>query len=168
MKRRSERAISCLGLLALLGAAACGVVVPERKTVADRARELEPKCRAFTDESAALVLSPNAIDSVEPAYAHVYGPNGPQARLHGARIHVRPLAGLSRESMTRSLECHEARVTLGLAAPRANDPYVLSDHWLSIDVDSEGDAFIVLVGTSDPVDAQRVLERARLFAADRP
>jgi hypothetical protein len=112
------------------------------------------------------LLSPSAIDSVEPAYAYAQGgPNGRQARLRGARIHLRPLAGLSRESIARGLECHEARAVLGLSKPRGDEPYTLPERWLHIDVESEGDGFLVLVQADDPDDARRVLERARLFAA---
>jgi len=113
-------------------------------------------------------MSPAAIDSVEPAYSYsLGGPNGREAHLRGARIHVRPVAGLSRESIARSLECHQARVTLGLEKPRSGDPYALPGGWLSIAVDSEGDAFVVVVQTNDHGDANRLLERAQLFAAAR-
>jgi hypothetical protein len=75
---------------------------------------------------------------------------------------------LSKEGLARELECHEARVTLGRAPPFVEDPYSLPDHWLSIDVDSEGDGFAVNVRADDFRDAGRVLERARLFAATAP
>jgi hypothetical protein len=58
-------------------------------------------------------------------------------------------------------------VTLGRSAAPIDDPYVLVDRWLSIEVDSEGDGFAVLVRTSDVEDAHEVLERAKRFAKRR-
>jgi hypothetical protein len=75
---------------------------------------------------------------------------------------------VSRESLQRSLECHEARGLLGqLGAVGDDDPYVLPDVWLDISAESEGDGFVVLVRTDDLAAARRVLERARRFAARR-
>lgn len=114
-------------------------------------------------------LSPDVVDAVEPAYAYVLGgPNGRDARLRGARIRVRPLPGATRESITRILQCHEARVVTGVVAAAPADPYTLPERWLTIDVDSESDAFVVQVTTDDLADARRVLERARIFAGHRP
>jgi hypothetical protein len=162
-----------LSLLALAAAfVGCGGIpflVPDTRTAADHAREIEPKCQGFGEETSAPLLSPGVVDSVEPAYSYVKsGPDDHEARLRGARIHVKPLPGFSREAMARSLECHESRVTLGRVAARTDDPYVLTDQWLDIDVDSEGDGFVVMV-RADSIDvARRVLERAQLFAGGRP
>jgi hypothetical protein len=76
--------------------------------------------------------------------------------------------GASRESITRSLQCHEARVLTGAIGALPGDPYTLPDRWLTIDVESESDAFAVLVCIDDLADARRVLERARIFAGHRP
>ncbi len=164
-----------LVLLALSGGLAAGLacgkipgLTPDMRTPADHAREIEPRCQGFGEEAAAPLLSPAAVDSVEPAYSYVKsGPNDREARLRGARIHVKPLAGLSRESMARTLECHEARVTLGKAEARVDDPYVLPGTWLDLDVDSEGDGFVVQVRTDVTDPARRVLERAQRFTAAR-
>lgn len=157
-------ALACVACLAVGG---CSFFVPDTRTSADRAREVEPKCRGISDETNPPI-SANSVDSVEPAYSYVPGgPNGREAHLRGARIHVRPLPGISRESLTRTLECHEVRVTLGKVQARADDPYSLPDRWLTIDVDSERDAFVVLVRTDDVSDARRVLARARLYASER-
>ena len=162
MKRSLVLSAICASL------AGCSFFVPSTETAAGRARKIEPKCGAFTESSVAALLSPTAIESVEPAYSYVYGgSNGREAHLRGARIHVRPLPGLSRELVARSLECHEARATLGLATTRTDDPYVLADRWLTIDVDSEGDGFVILVRADDREDARRVLERAGRFASTR-
>jgi hypothetical protein len=145
---------------------ACNFFVPDTRTPADRAGDLTRRCGAFTEEAAAPLLAPSAIDSVEPAYAHVQsGPSFYQARLRGARIHLRPIATMSRESIARSLECHESRVVLGAAQPAADDPYAVAGTWLDIDVDSDKDGFVVQVGSDDLPTARDALERARRFAA---
>ncbi len=160
--------LALLGVLAsaLVGCSGIPFLSPDMRTPADHAREVEPKCQGFGDETAAPLLARSAIDSVEPAYSHVQsGPVSQEARLRGARLHVRPLPGLSREAMDRSLECHEARVMLGRVAAGPDDPYVLEGNWLDIDVDSEGDGFVVSVLGGDADTARRVLERAKRFAA---
>ena len=139
-------------------------LVPDLRTPVDHAREIEPKCVGFSAASAAAFLAPSAIDSVEPAYSYVKaGPNDPEARLRGARIHVAPRPGFSRESLARTLECHEARVTLGKEVAPADDPYVLPTGWVDIDVDSERDGFAVNARADEFDDARQVLARARQF-----
>jgi hypothetical protein len=148
--------------------AGCSFFVPDARTPGDRAREVAPRCQGFTEESAAALLSPAAIDSVEPAYSYLQsGPGDREARLRGARIHLRPIAALSRESIARSLECHESRFLAGGTAPPTDDPYSLAGQWLDIDVDSEKDGFVVRVQADDPSTARVVLERAKRFAATR-
>jgi hypothetical protein len=157
-----------LSALALVLVACGGVpfLSPDSRTAADRAREVEPRCASFTEESAAPMLAASSIDRVEPAYSYVSaGPADRQANLRGAKIHVKPLPGFSREGLARSLSCHEARVALGETAPRVDDPYALRDHWLDIDVDSEGDGFAVLVRSDELIVAKQVLERAQRFAS---
>jgi hypothetical protein len=163
------RLLSLVALAAgLSGCSGIPFLSPDVRTPADRAREIEPKCQGFGDETAAPLLARSAIDSVEPAYSHVQsGPVSQEARLRGARIHVRPLPGLSREAMDRSLECHEARVMLGRVLAGPDDPYVLEGNWLDIDVDSQGDGFVVSI-LGDNIDAaRRVLDKAQRFAAAR-
>jgi hypothetical protein len=70
----------------------------------------------------------------------------------------------SRESIARTLECHQASVTLGEAQASADDPYVLPGRWLDIDVESEGDGFAAVVAVDRLEDAREVLDRARRFA----
>jgi hypothetical protein len=139
--------------------------LPDLRTPLDRARELEPRCKGLSEESAAAIVSAGGVDSVEPAYSYVSsGPSDREARLRGARIHVRPLPGFSRESIQRGLECHQKRVVLNEARALDNDPYVLPGRWLDIDVDSEGDGFVVSVTIDSFGDARSVLDRARWFA----
>jgi hypothetical protein len=139
------------------------------KTAVDRARAVEPKCASISDVKVASLASPSSIESVEASYSFVPSTaTDHEARLRGALIHVRPVAGMSKEALARGLECHEAKVTLGRAPSFTDDPYTLPDHWLSIDVDSDGDGFAVNVRADDFRDAGRVLERAKLFAASAP
>jgi hypothetical protein len=150
----------------LVGCSGVPFLVPDTRTPADRARGIEPKCRDFGESAVAPMLAPGAIDAVEPAYSYVSsGPSDREARLRGARIHIKPLAGFSKETIARGVECHEARVVLGQASPSVDDPYVMPDHWLDIDVESEGDGFAVLVRTDEMDTARQVLARAQRFAS---
>ena len=155
---------ACLG-----GCAGIPLLVPDTRGPADHARTIEPRCAGFDEARVAPMLEPAAVDSVEPAYSFVKsGPNDHEARLRGAKVHVKPLAGFSRESLARGLECHESRVTLGRSTARALDPYSLEGHWLDIDVDSEGDGFVVLVRTDESDAARVVLDRARRYVGAVP
>jgi hypothetical protein len=149
------RTCACVMLLG-----ACSFLVPDARTPVDRARAIEPKCRTVGDDAL-----PTA-EKVEPSYAHVLGgPNSTEARLRGARVHLEPLAGATRESLTRALECHQARVVLGQAVAVEDDPYVLPNRWLTIEVSSVGDGFVAVVESDDLDDARVVLDRARRWAA---
>jgi hypothetical protein len=151
--------------------ASCAIFspIPDTRTPGDRAREVEPRCKDYAEASNASVLSPAVIDSVEPAYSFVPGgPNAREAHLRGARVHMRPLPGVTREALTRTLECHQTRVTLGASQALPNDPWVAPGAWLDIDVDSDKDGFVAEALTDDLDVAKQVLERARRFAAARP
>jgi hypothetical protein len=168
MRLGTRTPIVLLSFAALFPAPACGVLVPDARTPADRARETEPKCGGFADTSAAQIASGDAIDAVEPGYSYVKsGPENRAARLRGARIRLRPLPNATKESIARALACHQAGVTLGRLPAVADDPYFAKDRWLDIDVSSEGDGFAVLVQTDDLETARGVLERAKRFAATR-
>jgi hypothetical protein len=149
-----------------LGLGACMLSpLPDTRTAVDHAREVEPRCKAFSDGATMQIYSPGAVDRVEPAYSYVATGNDRRANLRGAAIHVRPLPGLSPESMKRSLECHQASITLGGVQASADDPYVLPGRWLDLDVSSEGDGFVAFARIDSIADARLVLDRARRFAA---
>jgi hypothetical protein len=133
--------------------------IPDTRQANDFARDLEPKCRGVVD--------PNlSIEFVKPEYVYVTtGTIYRQPRLVGAQIHLQPAPGLSKEMIQRSLECHEASVTLGKSAPAEDDPYFLPGVWLNINADSEGDGFVVRVVTDKFDDAKSVLARAKHAAA---
>ena len=154
--------------VALSGCSGIPFLSPDVRTAADHARDVEPKCKGFGEEAAAPLLSRSIVDSVDPAYSYVKsGPVDREARLRGARVHVKPMPGFSKESLERNVECHQARVVLQKVTAPSDDPYVLADTWLDIDVDSEGDGFVILVRADNIDAARRVLDKAQRFAAAR-
>jgi hypothetical protein len=140
-------------------------LLPDARTPADRAHEMTAKCASESERRAADALSPSLVEAVEPAYAYVPSGNDRAIRLRGARLHLRPDLNVSPQSLQRTLECHEARVTLGDSPAMADDPYVLAGAWLDIDVDSGGDGLIASVRVERIDEARQVLDRARSFAA---
>jgi hypothetical protein len=150
----------------LLGGCRIFSPIPDMRTAADHAHEVEARCKTEPGRPVDETLPVSAIDSVRPAYSYVHsGPVDPEARLRGASIHVRPLPGMGKESLGRTLECHQVAVTLGGLPLAADDPYVLPDRWLDIDVDSDRDGFVVQVRADDFESARQVLDRAKLFYA---
>jgi hypothetical protein len=153
----------------LVGCSGVPFLVPDTRTAADHAHEIAPRCKDFPEDSVAPMLAPNVIDAVEPAYSYVNsGPVDREPRLRGARIRIKPLAGFSKETIARSVECHESRVVLGQASAPPDDPYVLPGHWLDIDVESEGDGFSVFVRSDEMDTARQVLARAQRYASATP
>ena len=138
----------------------------DTRTAEERARETLPHCAGGPAELEARAVSPQLIEQVEPAYARVPSGNDNSIRLRGARLHVRPDLNVSPELLQRALECHQTRVTLGSAPAIDDDPYVLGGTWLDIRVDSVGDGLVASVLTDRTADAHRILDRARLYAAD--
>ena len=161
----------CVGLVLAFLPAGCALSglspIPDARSPADRAHELDAKCGRAADPSEHAMLSPDAIDAVEPYMVTLPSSNGHDVRMLGATVHVRPLPGLTRESLARALQCHEARVVLGAPATAPDDPYVLAGEWLTIDVDSEGTGFVAEVYPADFKNQREVLERARRFASSR-
>jgi hypothetical protein len=141
-------------------------LLPDTRTAVEHARELAPRCGAFSEETLRSLVIPSLVETVEPAYVYVpSGSSDRELRLRGARLHLRPVAAMSRESLQRSLECHQAHVVLGTAPAHDEDPYSLPGVWLHIDADSDGDGFVVAVRTDALPDAKDVLQRARRFVA---
>jgi hypothetical protein len=126
---------------------------------------MSARCASESERRAADALSPSLVEAVEPAYAYVPSGNDRAIRLRGARLHLRPDLNVSPQALQRTLECHEARVTLGDSPAMADDPYVLAGAWLDIDVDSGGDGLIASVRVERIDEARQVLDRARSFAA---
>ncbi len=140
-------------------------LLPDTRTPADRAHAMATKCERESEAQASPALAPSLVESVEPAYSTVPSGNDRAIRLRGARLHLRPTLNVSAQALERTLECHQARVTLGDSPETADDPYMLRGAWLDIDVDSTGDGLVASVLASDFDDARRVLDRARSFVA---
>ncbi len=157
-----------VGLLVSLSLTACALarLLPDQRTPVDRAREVGPKCEAFSEQAAWSMMASSAVESAEPDYAYVSsGSADREARLLGVRIHFGPAPGLSRESLERGLRCHQARVVLGQVRPSERDLYSLDGVWLDVDAESEGDGFAVSVRTREVRDARVLLGRARALTA---
>jgi hypothetical protein len=97
--------------------------------------------------------------------SYVQSGNDRRANLTGARLYLLPMTGQSPERITRSLECHQARATLGQIEAQSDDPYVLPGRWLDLDAFSEGDGFSVRVRVDSVAEAKLVLDRAQRHAA---
>jgi hypothetical protein len=155
-------------LLLCLAATACGTllspIIGDRRTPADHANEVMPKCRNVSEE----LLAPTAIERVDPETTVVPSGNDRRANLAGAHISLRPVPGQSVEVMARAFECHQARATLGQIEAQADDPLVLPGHWLDIDARSDGDGFSVRVTIDNIDNAKLVLARAKRYAATAP
>ena len=79
---------------------------------------------------------------------------------------LRPPARVSAELLTWILQCHSARVLLGRMGSDdlPDDPYVLADHWLDIQVTPEDGNFTVTVRAPSVADGLEVLGRATRYA----
>jgi hypothetical protein len=143
------------------------LILPDTRTPSDHARALTDRCTRESEVQAAGALAPSLVEEVEPAYSTVPSGNDRVIRLRGARLHLRPSMNVSAEALQRTLECHQARVTLGDSPAIANDPYVLPGAWLDIDVGSNGDGLVAAVLVDRFDDAQNVLSRARSYATVR-
>ncbi len=111
------------------------------------------------------LFSPAQVESVAPLYGYVQGGGGPEARLHGAELRLRPLAGTTPELLVRALACRSARLVLGRVQETPNEPYWLPDGWVKIDVRSDEGSFVVAASGEDLAEAKEILARAQAFAA---
>jgi hypothetical protein len=150
-----------------LSGCAFNPLMPDPRTPSDRARELADRCVDVSEEVDAEVLTPAIVAKVDPWYNYVQSGNDRTARLRGARLRVKARRNLSAETVELSLECHQARVTLGSARELEHDPYTFPGTWLDIDTRSVGDGFIVAVQVDNVDKARAVLDRARQFVASR-
>jgi len=144
---------------------ACETSVPPA-TSAATAERMQCDPGAIAPESTQL-LHANAVLSVQPIYSLVHvNTNNQENRVSGAKLVLRPPAGVSAELMTRILQCHSARVLLGRVSSDdiPNDPYLLADHWLDIQVTPEDGNFTVTIRAGSVPDNLEVLGRATRYA----
>lgn len=91
--------------------------------------------------------------------------------MRGATLRVSALPGVTPEWLDRELECHGARVILGLAKPvDPDDPFVLPGSALDIDVRPAKDGFLIGIAGFSADDAGKIFHRAQAFtkAPQRP
>ncbi|MGO9838586.1 MAG: hypothetical protein ACLP1X_30760 [Polyangiaceae bacterium] len=152
--------------IVLSGCGSCSwfPLLPDNRNTVDRAHELDEVCEQDAGPPAADALSPSVIESVHAAYVHMNQGAGGDLRLRGVNLHMRPTVNTPVGVLQRTLECHEAAVTLGDAPELPDDPYVLPGSWLDIDVSATSEGLMAAVLTDSPDDARRVVERAHRFA----
>ncbi|MGD0677247.1 MAG: hypothetical protein ABSC94_17660 [Polyangiaceae bacterium] len=144
---------------------ACETDVPPQ-TAAASVEQLQCDSRV-TAPAATELLQANAVLSIKPLYHHIIvNPNNAEDRIAGAKLLIRPPAGVSAEELTRILQCHSARVLLGKVSPAEipDDPYWLADRWLDIQVTPENGNFAVTLVADSVHDNIEVLGRATRFA----
>jgi hypothetical protein len=156
-----------LSVLVSASAAAsiCGCQLLGGGSIADKAARTERmQCEAATTQEDLRVLQTTPVLEVEGRYAYHESGAG---HVTATRIVLRPPPGVSSARMTRILQCHSARVVLGrpegVALP--NDPYVLPETWLDIDVKEEEGNYVAIVSADTVAENLRVLQRAQAFAA---
>jgi hypothetical protein len=152
------------GLAFVLTCLACERGVPAA-TAAVSVEQLQ--CDSRTAPAATQLLQANAVLYIKPLYHHIIvNPNNAEDRISGAKLVLRPPAGVSAEELTRILQCHSARVLLGKVSPAdiPDDPYWLADTWLDIQVTPENGNFAVTVVADSVHDNIEVLGRAIRYA----
>ncbi len=152
-------------------ALACGACEIEATPEARAANVAQLQCgdpKAAADE--ARVLHDTTIVKVQPmlfrAGADVRSDG--IMRVEGIKLLVRPPEGVSNEEMARILQCHSAKAILGRVDPAlvANDPYLLPDVFVEIEVVSE-QGFVVVKESADRVwQNLALLHRATAFAEE--
>jgi hypothetical protein len=113
------------------------------------------------------MLETTTVLRAEPLYSHIItGKNNAEERVSGAKLLIRPPAGVSAERLTRTLQCHSARVLLGQVdrSQFPDDPYFLPDAWLDIDVKPEAGNYAVTLQADSVSRNLQVLSQASAFA----
>jgi hypothetical protein len=120
-----------------------------------------------TEQDAAQILNSAAVLDVKPVYSHIgTANNGSEERVSGAKLVVRPPAGVTAEQMTRILQCRSARILLGQMASDAvsSDPYWLPDTWVNIDVKPENGNFAITASADTVHDNLALFGRVKRYA----
>lgn len=161
----------------LAAALACGACEPELTPEARAANVVRLQCSdAVTSGDEARVLRETRIDRVEPmtfrAGADVRSDG--IVRVQGVKLFVQPPPGVTTDELTRVLQCHGARTLLARAAPSIqggeivstlpDDPYVLPDTWVDIEVVSDHGSVVVKESADRIWQNLALLHRATAFA----
>jgi hypothetical protein len=112
------------------------------------------------------LLETTTVLKAEPIYSRVHTRDNDEERVSGAKLLIRPPAGVSAEQLTRVLQCHSARVLLGQVdrSQLPDDPYWLPDAWIDINVTPESGNFAVTLESDSVAKNLQVLNRATAFA----
>jgi hypothetical protein len=160
-----------IGLVVLRFATGCGATSnASARPAKDVATEIERTRCAGVDEAAlAPIFEGRLAESVEPINVTLGSTSkyGPETRLTGAFIRLRPPDGMTAAWLDRALECHSARRVLGRIPSSAvpNDPFYLPGTVVDIAVESKGDSFWIAVRGRTPDEAKAILQRAAAFVA---
>lgn len=150
----------------------CALILPARRVSRREAAKREERqfCGAEPMQIQTEIISPQVIQSVEPFYSIVStGRTGEESRLQGARLLIRPLEGLGVERLESLLRCHAARENLSQGNREAvmDDPYLLPDALVDIQVESGRGNFVVYLRGHDVQEAHLIFARACRFTATR-
>jgi len=155
-------------LLLIMLSSGCAVLLPAKR---DPTQEAEAKERATCPAGKAptypaQLFDPESVVTVKPLYALAKtARTGPEYRLSGAMIQLRPVPTLSSDGIESLLNCHNARSELGRSGEPTleNDPYWVPGQRVDISVHSERGELRAEVRSSDIAAAQEILRRAAAF-----
>jgi hypothetical protein len=163
MHNRVIPAVLALGVASLSAACASNPAPAAKAAGVERTQ-----CDSSTQDATQLLRSTKVL-RIDPIYSHVLTTrNGSEERVNGAKLIVRAPPGVTADQMTRTLQCHSARVLLGQVNSAAvpNDPYWLPNAWVNIDVKPENGNFTVTLSADTVRDNLQVLSRANHYADD--
>lgn len=148
----------------------CATMVPPQR---DPAREAEQKEHATcplgkAPAYPAELFDARSIVSVKPLYAMVSAARtGPEYRLTGAAIQLRPIDSFSSQRLETVLNCHNARSELARPGEPVvqDDPYWIAGEPVEVSVRTDSGALLAEVKTKNVDTAKEILRRATAFAS---
>ncbi len=135
----------------------CVAFVPESRdprTLA--AAEIKRTCTGARGDVASIA----PLDTVEPLYVRRPSKSGHDTHLMGARLRLRPVAGVTPQLLERALRCHQARAALADIPVTERDPWVLPGVWMNIEVQGDGAELVASVSSDRGDEARAILARA--------
>jgi hypothetical protein len=123
------------------------------------------QCSGVAEDDVAL-LQKTAVLRADPIYSHLTNKDGTEKRISGVKLVIRAADGMTAERLTRTVQCHSARVLLGQVdrSQLPDDPYVLPDEWLDIHVVPENGNFAVSLEADSVSKNLQVFSRATAYA----
>jgi hypothetical protein len=118
---------------------------------------LSPWCAAEVWRGSAVVLGPDVIEYVEPLYAYLSSHGSAQARLRGAIVHIKPVAGLTQNALAAMIACHRQAIARGFVPASEIDPYALDEDRMNVKVELDPSGLMVKLSCGSIDDAKRVL-----------